>query len=143
MAASLYRWMIESATSYYFWTSTLLVYVYFSYCLYKTAQNCGRKEIASWAFVPILQFILMLKIARIPVWHVLVLLVPAVNVIALAVVWVRIAQNCGLSTMWGVITIIPIINLLAMGKMAGSKPKPSFFDIPSPATRPRTPLSVG
>lgn len=143
MAESVYRWIMDTTDSYYFWLSTALGYVYFSYCLYKTAQNCGEEKLAYWAFLPLLQFILMLKLANMPSWHVLVFLIPVVNVAAFAVVWVRIAQNCGLSTAWGIVTIIPIINFLAMGKMAACKPKPSFFDSPAPATRPRTPQSVG
>jgi hypothetical protein len=143
MAENVYWWMLDSVTSYQFWLSTLLAYVYFSYCLYRTAHNYGEKEAAFWAFLPILQFLLMLKIARMPAWHILVFLIPAVNVAAFAIVWMRIAKNRGLSTAWGIVTIIPIINLLAMAKMAAHRPKPSFFSRPSQATRPKTPQSVG
>ena len=121
----------------------VLLYFYFSFCLYKIAQNCGEKESAWWAFVPIISAFLMLKVARKPLWWFFLFLVPIVNIIVFVVTWVNIAQNCGASGVWGVLAIIPILNLFAWGKLAMSKPQRSFFTPPSEVSRPRTPQNVG
>ena len=124
-------------------TGFLVVFIYLGFCLYKIAQNCGEKESAWWAFVPIVQVFLMLKVARKPLWWFLLFLVPIVNIIFLAITWVHIAQNCGASGVWGVLAVIPILNLFAWGKLALTKPQHSFFTQPSEVNRPRTPQNVG
>ncbi len=121
----------------------LLLYLYFAFCLYKMARNCGEKESAWWAFVPVVQGFLMLKIANRPLWWFLLMLIPFVNIITYVVVWIDIARNCGKSALWGILAILPILSLFAWGALAVSKPKTSFFTPPTQASQPRTPQNVG
>jgi hypothetical protein len=126
------------------WVGYILGYLYFSFCLYKIAQNCGEKESAWWAFVPVVQLFLLLKVANKPLWWFLLFLIPLLNIIPFVIVWVHVARNCGLSAIWGVLAVLPILNLFALAKMALSKPKPSFFASPSQTTtQTRTPQGVG
>ncbi len=143
MATEVYNWMTGVAGSGFFWASTALTYLYFSYCLYKTARNCGVHHNAWWAFVPFWQLLLTLQLADMPAWHVLIFFVPAVNIVAFAVSSVRIARRCGLSTGWGIMTVIPVLNLLAMFKLAAARPARSFFSLPSEIIQSRTPQNVG
>ena len=143
MVESAYNWIMTTLNSQVFWITTGLTYLYFSYCLYRTARNCAVNDDAWWAFIPILQLLLTLRLATMPAWHVLIFFVPVVNVVAVAVVSVRIAKRCGLSTAWGVLTIIPVLNIAAMFKLAATKPRWSFFSLPSEITQSRTPQNVG
>ncbi|UCG62782.1 MAG: hypothetical protein JSV52_05730 [Candidatus Zixiibacteriota bacterium] len=143
MIENLHAWIMTMINSQFFWISTGITYLYASVCLYRTARNCAEHRDAWWAFVPILQLLLTLRLATMPAWSVLIFFVPLVNMLAFAVVSVRIARRCGLSTAWGVLTIIPVLNLLAMFKLAVGKPGWSFFTAPSEITQTRTPLNVG
>jgi len=80
-------------------------------CLMKIAQKTNTDN-AWWAWIPILNIILMLNIARKPVWWIILFLIPLVNIVISILVWIGIAEARGKGAIWGIITaFIPIIGL--------------------------------
>lgn len=135
---------MTSTMGHFFWLGYIVGYLYFAICFYKIARNCGEKDSAWWAFIPLVQFFLMLKIAGKPLWWFVLILIPIVNLIPLAIAWVNIARRCGKSGAWGIAALLPLISLFALPVLAVSKPPKSFFRPPTmPSQPPRTPQSVG
>lgn len=64
--------------------------------------------------------VLMLKIARKPVWWIILLLIPPVNIVFAALVWMRIAEARRKPKWWGVLAIVPVVNLIVPGYLAWS-----------------------
>lgn len=70
----------------------LAIYIYMSLCLYKIAQKCGVEN--AWlAWIPIVQIIPMLQSGGKPLWWILLLLIPLVNLIVAIIVWMAIAER--------------------------------------------------
>ena len=59
----------------------IAVYVYFALALQTIAKKTNTEN-AWWGWVPILQIILMLNIAKKPIWWIILLLIPIVNFLA-------------------------------------------------------------
>jgi hypothetical protein len=93
------------------------VYVYFSLTL-KTIAEKTHTENTWWAWVPILQAVLMLSIARKPAWWILLLFIPAVNLGVAVIVWMAIARARNRPGWWGVLMLVPIGNLIVPGYLA-------------------------
>lgn len=71
---------------------SLLVYVFYGYCMYRIFQKAGRED--AWAaFVPIYNTIVLLDIVKKPIWWIILLLIPFVNLYACWVVCDRLAKG--------------------------------------------------
>ncbi|REC46498.1 DUF5684 domain-containing protein [Chryseobacterium pennipullorum] len=71
---------------------SLLVYLFYGYCMYKIFQKAGRQD--AWAaFVPIYNAIVMLDIVKKPIWWIILFLIPFVNLYASWVVNDRLAKG--------------------------------------------------
>lgn len=101
----------------------VLLYVFFAYCLYRIAEKCGERERAWWAWVPIAQVLLMLRLADFPWWGIFLLLVPIVNIAFGIYIWIKIARRLGRSALWGALMFVPGVDLIVLGILA-------FADVP-------------
>ena len=97
----------------------IAAYVYFSLAL-KTIAEKTNTENPWWAWIPIIQAILMLNIARKPVWWIVLLLIPLVNIVIAIIVWMAIAEARHKPSWWGILTIIPVFGLIVPGYLAWS-----------------------
>src|SRR5260370_190144 len=97
----------------------LAVYVYGSLTLQTIAKKT-HTENAWWAWIPILHAILMLNIAKKPLWWFLLFLVPLVNIVILIIVWMAIAEARGKPSWWGILLIVPPVNIIVLGYLAWS-----------------------
>ena len=70
----------------------LILYVFYGYCMYKIFQKAG-KENAWAAFVPIYNVIVLLETVKKPLWWIILLFIPIVNLYALWVIWDRLAKG--------------------------------------------------
>jgi len=90
----------------------LVIYVLMAISLMKIANRTNTPN-AWFAWIPILNLILMLQIAQRPMWWLIFWLVPIINIAGIVlnfVVWVDIAKRLGKSAVWGVLAVlIPII----------------------------------
>ena len=118
------------------------MYFYFTFAMFKMAQKTGHSDTAWWAFIPILNTFLLFKMANKPAWWFILCLIPIVNIVVFAILWIEVAKACQQSPVWGFLVLIPLINLVAMGILAFSTPAPRVSP-PAQSERPRTPTPVG
>lgn len=63
---------------------SLVFYLFYSYCLYLLAEKLGEKN--TWmAFIPVLNIILMFRMAKMSPWWILSIFVPLLNIYAFIV----------------------------------------------------------
>ena len=93
------------------------VYIYMALALQTIARKTNTKN--DWlAWIPIANMILLLEIARKPLWWLLLLLIPLVNIVISIVVWVGVAEARGKPSWWGLLMIVPGVNLIVPGYLA-------------------------
>ena len=97
----------------------LAAYIYMSLALMTIAQKTGTEN-AWFAWIPILNIILMLNIARKPIWWIILFLIPLVNIIVAILVWMGVAEARNKPNWWGVLMIVPVANLIVPGYLAWS-----------------------
>ena len=118
------------------------IYVYFAFCQFRTAQKIGLYDCAWWAWIPIMNTFLLFKMAGKPAWWFILCLVPLVNIVVFAILWIEAAKAAQVSPIWGFLVLIPVINFVAIGIMAFSSP-PHQITPPSHQPQPREPEHVG
>lgn len=93
------------------------VYVYMALAL-MTIANKTNTQNAWLAWIPIANIILMLNIARKPLWWILLMLLPLVNLVIAILVWMAIAEARHKPNWWGILMIVPVVNLIVPGYLA-------------------------
>ena len=95
------------------------IYIYFALAFSTIAKKTNTPN-AWWAWVPILNIILMLNIAKKPVWWVVLFLVPIVSIVIGIIVFMGVAEARGKPNWWGILIIVPFVNLIVPGYLAWS-----------------------
>jgi len=94
-------------------------YVYFALALQTIAKKTNTQN--AWlAWIPIANIILMLNIAKKPLWWIILCLIPFVNIVIAIIVWMAIAEARGKPSWWGILLLIPLVNLIVPGYLAWS-----------------------
>ena len=86
----------------------LVIYVAMAISLMKIA-NRTNTENAWFAWIPILNLILMLQIAKRPMWWLVFFLVPILNIAGIVmqfIIWVDIAKRLGKSEIFGILAVL-------------------------------------
>lgn len=97
----------------------LAMYVYIALALQTIAQKTNTEN--PWlAWIPIINIVLMLNIAKKPVWWFLLFLIPLVNIVIAIIVWMGIAEARNKPNWWGILMIVPVANLIVPGYLAWS-----------------------
>src|SRR5512135_692616 len=96
-------------------TSPWLVFLFFhlvmAVALWKMAER--TKEEPKWfAIVPVLNVVLFLKLAKRPMWWLILFLLPLVNIVVLIVATMAICQRFGINKWWGLLAVISPFNLV-------------------------------
>src|SRR5439155_26060930 len=97
----------------------LVNYVFLALALQTIAKKTNTQD-AWWAWIPILNILLMLNIAKKPLWWILLLLIPLVNIVIGIIVWMGVAEARGKPNWWGILMIVPVANLFVPGYLAWS-----------------------
>jgi hypothetical protein len=97
----------------------LVFYVYHALAL-QTIATKTNTENPWFAWIPILNLILMLNIAKKPIWWILLFLIPIVNVVIYVLLWMGVAEARGKPNWWGILTIVPLVQLIVPGYLAWS-----------------------
>ena len=98
----------------------LAIYVYMAVCLMKIAKKTNTSN--AWlAWIPIFNIILMVQIAKKPLWWIVLILIPIVNIVISIIIWMEIAKAVKKPDWLGILIIIPIANLIIPGYLAFSK----------------------
>lgn len=100
-----------------FW---ILAYAYFALCLQVIAKKTGTPN--EWmAWIPIANIFLMVNVAKKPLWWILLLLIPLVNIVIAILLWMAIAEQRGKENWIGILIIVPVVGIAVPGYLA-------FFD---------------
>lgn len=94
-----------------------VLYIFVALAIQTIAQKT-HTENPLLAWIPIANMILLLNIAKKPVWWILLLLIPLVDIIILIIVMMGVAEARQKPSWWGILTLIPVVNLIAIGYLA-------------------------
>jgi hypothetical protein len=95
----------------------LALYVFTAICFMKIAEKTGTEN-GWWAWVPILNILLMLAIARKPMWWIVLMFIPLVNIVIAILVMVAICEVRGKPGWWAIGFFLPVVNLVLLGALA-------------------------
>ena len=97
----------------------LASYIYMALALQTIAVKTNTAN--PWlAWVPIANAILMLQIAKKPLWWIILFAIPIVNIVIVIMVWMGVAEARQKPSWWGVLAIIPLVNMVVPGYLAWS-----------------------
>lgn len=101
----------------------LAVYIYFAVCLMKIAKKTNTPN--GWmAWIPVVNLILMIQIAKKPLWWIILFFIPLVNIVFSILVWMAICDVLGKPNWLGILMIVPVANVIVPGYLAFSKIEP-------------------
>ncbi|HVK39486.1 MAG TPA: DUF5684 domain-containing protein [Candidatus Kapabacteria bacterium] len=83
----------------------LAAHIFFGYCFKRIAEKAGETDTGIW-WIPIVNYLLVLRAANKPGWWLVLLLIPFVNFIVLFIVWIEVSNRLGKGTGWGVVAVI-------------------------------------
>lgn len=96
-----------------------ILYVYVAVCVMKIAEKTNTPD-GWWAWVPILNIVLLIKIAGKPIWWIVLFLIPLVNLIVAILIWVGVCEARQKSPALVIGLLIPLVNLGVIGYLAFS-----------------------
>ena len=100
-----------------------VAYIYFALALQTIARKTNTAN-GWWAWIPILQIVLSLNVARKPVWWIFLCLIPLVNLVMCILIWMGIAEARNRPSWWGILLLVPVVNLIVPGILAWSDKTP-------------------
>jgi hypothetical protein len=93
------------------------IYVYMALALSTIATKTHTEN--PWlAWIPIANIVLMLNIAKKPIWWIVLFFIPIVSIVMAIIVWMGIAEARGKPNWWGILLIVPIVNFIVPGYLA-------------------------
>ncbi len=96
----------------------IAIYILTAIPLMKIANSRGYKGWLAW--IPIISFILILKIAGKPTWWIILLIIPIVNIIIAIIAYINFFKNIGESPLWTLaVFLLPIISPIPLWNAAG------------------------
>ena len=102
-----------------FFLIAIALYVYGALA-FQTIAKKTNTENAWWAWVPILNIILVLNIAKKPLWWIILFFIPIVGIVIAIIVMMAVAEARKKPSWWGILMIVPVINLIVPGYLAWS-----------------------
>lgn len=102
-----------------FWLFLVAFYVYVALALMTIAKKTNTEN--GWlAWIPIANIVLMLNIAKKPIWWIILCLIPLVNIVMFILIWMGVAEARRKPSWWGVLIIVPIVGVIVPGYLAWS-----------------------
>jgi len=95
------------------------MYVYCALAIQTIAQKT-HTENAWLAWIPIVNIVLILNIAKKPIWWFLLFLIPLVNIVISVIVWMAVAEARNKPNWWGILILVPVVGLIVPGYLAWS-----------------------
>jgi hypothetical protein len=98
----------------------LAMYIYMAVCFMKMAKKTGTPN--AWlAWIPIANIILMIQIAKKPLWWIIMFFIPIANLIFGILLWMALAEAMKKPSWIGLLILVPIANIILPGYLAFSK----------------------
>jgi|ERR1700719_2190595 len=108
---------MAGGTAVFFLVLGLAAYVYTALAMKTIAEKTNTEN--PWlAWIPIANIILLLNIAKKPVWWIVLCIIPLVNIIIFIIVWMAVAEARGKPGWVGVLLIVPVLGALMPGYLA-------------------------
>ncbi len=95
----------------------IVVYGLLFYPLFLISKKSGIGS-PVFAFIPILNLYLMVQVSGRPVWWMILMLVPIVNIVVNAMVWMDIAVVRKKPAWMGLLVLVPVANIVTMWYLA-------------------------
>lgn len=93
------------------------IYIYMALALSTIATKTGTEN--SWlAWIPIANIVLMLNIAKKPIWWLILFFIPIVSIVMAIIVWMGIAEARNKPNWWGILLIVPFVGIIVPGYLA-------------------------
>jgi hypothetical protein len=102
-----------------FLVGMFVCYVYMALAV-QTIATKTNTENAWLAWIPVVNIILLLNIAKKPIWWFILFLVPLVNIVIAILVWMGVAEARHKPNWWGILLIVPVIGIIVPGYLAWS-----------------------
>jgi hypothetical protein len=93
------------------------IYAFVAFCFQKIAEKTGTEN-GWWAWIPILNVVLMLNIAGRPIWWIILFFIPLVSIVIAIVVLVDILKALNKSPWLVIGLLIPGVNFIVLGYLA-------------------------
>ena len=95
-------------------------YALFAFSLQVIAKKTNTPMV--WfAWIPILNVVLMCKIARKPIWWLVLVFLPLINIIIIVILWMKIAETLSKPGWIGLLMLVPVANLIVPPYLAFTK----------------------
>lgn len=96
------------------------IYAYVAYSIQLISRKTNIPK--GWlAWIPIANIFLLLKIARKPNWWFILLLIPLVDIVIIAKVWMAVSLAVNKQSWLGILMLIPGVNFFIIGYLAFSQ----------------------
>lgn len=110
----------------------LIKYIVMSWTFMVIAKKMNIKD--AWlAWIPLINFVLLNRMAGISEWAILLIIFPGVNAIYICVVMVlatmKACEKFGLEKMLSLLMLLPVVNLFFLGYLAWGKHKPKTAEV--------------
>lgn len=87
----------------------LVFYIIMGFALVTIANKTGKNDKSWWGWIPIPNVLLMLEIAELPLWYIVLLLVPCVNGGVFIYTWWKIAEKRGKPGPIALALLVPVV----------------------------------
>lgn len=96
------------------------IYVFVCYCLKIICEKAGHQPgVLIW--IPVANLVPLLTVAKLPLWFIILFLIPLVNFVVGIILWVKICQARGKSGWLAIMLFIPVVNLIFIPYLAFSE----------------------
>jgi hypothetical protein len=98
----------------------LALYLFYCFCYKRICEKCGvTPGVLVW--IPIVQLVPLLQVAKMPVWMIILCFVPLANIVVFFMMWAKICVARGRSGWLVLLFIVPIANLILVPYLAFSE----------------------
>jgi hypothetical protein len=103
----------------FFFIMALVMYVYIALALQTIATKTNTEN--PWlAWIPIVNLILILNIAKKPIWWFVLFFIPLVNIVVSVITWMAVAEARNKPSWWGIVLLVPAVGIIVPGYLAWS-----------------------
>jgi hypothetical protein len=86
------------------------IYFFACFCCKRICEKAGHEPgILIW--IPIVQFIPLLEVAELPLWFIVLMIIPCVGIIAAVYMWWKICEARGKPGPLALLMLVPVANL--------------------------------
>lgn len=98
----------------------LAFHLFFGYCFKRIAEKSGHEESAGLWWIPIVNYLIPIRVAGKPGWWLVLFIIPGVNIVAGIIVWMAVAEALGRENWWGIIAAL--VGIIGIPVLAFSDP---------------------